>query len=591
VLVSELPFDPWVGDFEFIANPGQPYDVVCVAARQLRTGRTVELWRDEMGDRPPYDIGPNSIFIAFAANAELGAHAALNWPFPVHVLDLHTEFAALTNGRMLAGNNTGRSLIAALQAYGIATIGTVVKDSMRQRIMEGWPFSETEKPAIQEYCRSDIDALELLLPNILQASGFDLSRALLRGEFVKASSAMQARGVPIDTDIWDQLSDPAVWNALRTAAIPAVDAAFGVYEHGSFRLHLFEAYLERAGISWPRLESGEVDLRRDTFREMARAHPQVAPLYELRHHVSDLRRLKLAVGADRRNRTVLGPFSSKTSRSQPRAGEYIFGPSCWLRSLIKPGPGMAVAYIDLSSAEFGIAAALSGDERMLGIYRSGDAYLGCAKLFGVAPPDATKATHSAVRDAFKVVLLATQYGIGYIALATRLGINPIAAAELLALHRWHFPRYWAWSDGWVERACTTGKMQSAFGWTMHLEQPLSERTLRNWPIQTSGADILRLACILAERRGIRVLCPVHDAVLIEAPIGEIETESARMQNCLRSASRLVLDPDGNLGGFALRTDSKIVRYPDRYSDPRGDRMWNVVIGLLREIRLGERKIA
>jgi len=100
-----------------------------------------------------------------------------------------------------------------------------------------------------------------------------------------------------------------------------------------------------------------------------------------------------------------------------------------------------------------------------------------------------------------------------------------------------------------------------------------------------------LACILAERRGIRVLCPVHDAMLIEAPIDEIETESARTQDCMRRASRLVLDPDGKLGGFALRTDSKTVRYPDRYSDPRGDRMWNVVIGLLREMRLEQRKIA
>ena len=51
--------------------------------------------------------------------------------------------------------------------------------------------------------------------------------------------------------------------------------------------------------------------------------------------------------------------------------------------------------------EFGIAAALSGDPLMMEAYRSGDPYLAFAKQAGAAPPDATKATHKAVRDQFK----------------------------------------------------------------------------------------------------------------------------------------------------------------------------------------------
>src|SRR5262249_34365810 len=43
---------------------------------------------------------------------------------------------------------------------------------------------------------------------------------------------------------------------------------------------------------------------------------------------------------------------------------------------------------------------------------------------------------------------------------------------------------------------------------------------------------------------------------------------------MREASELVL-PD-----FPLRTDAKLVRYPDRYSDPRGTKMWGTVLGLL-----------
>jgi DNA polymerase I len=45
------------------------------------------------------------------------------------------------------------------------------------------------------------------------------------------------------------------------------------------------------------------------------------------------------------------------------------------RGLIKPEPGRAVAYVDWSQEEFGIAASLSGDAAMIDAYQSGDPYL------------------------------------------------------------------------------------------------------------------------------------------------------------------------------------------------------------------------
>src|SRR5260370_35534685 len=108
-----------------------------------------------------------------------------------------------------------------------------------------------------------------------------------------------------------------------------------------------------------------------------------------------MRKIKLAVGADGRNRTVLWPFKAKNSRTQPKAAEWIFAPAVWLRSLIEPGPGMSVAYIDYSSMEFLLAASLSDghtgpDNPMLDLYRSGDPYLNFAKRVGAVPRSATK---------------------------------------------------------------------------------------------------------------------------------------------------------------------------------------------------------
>src|SRR5947209_8445319 len=99
---------------------------------------------------------------------------------------------------------------------------------------------------------------------------------------------------------------------------------------------------------------------------------------------------------------MLSPFSSRTGRNQPSNTRFIFGPSVWFRGLIKPTPGTGLAYIDWSGQEYGIAAALAGDERMMADYQSDDPYLTFAKRLGLAPADATKKTHPAEREAFKV---------------------------------------------------------------------------------------------------------------------------------------------------------------------------------------------
>ena len=97
---------------------------------------------------------------------------------------------------------------------------------------------------------------------------------------------------------------------------------------------------------------------------------------------------------------------------------------------------------------------------------------------------------------------------------------------------------------------------------------------RNFPLQANGAEMLRLACCSLTEAGVRVCAPVHDALLIEAPADDIEQAVAVCQQAMQQASELVLR------GFPLRTEAKVVRHPDRYMDPRGHTMWDMVFGLL-----------
>jgi DNA polymerase-1 len=311
-------------DFEFVAKPGERPDVVCLA---LSSGQTYCLWRDQLGDAPPYRIDDRTLFVSFVANTELGCHLNLDWSLPVNVLDLNPEFRRITNGRTVP---EGKGLLGALAYYGLDSIGSKRKDAMRDRIKAGWPFTVEEREEILRYGASDVDALVRLLPKMLPDTNLDL--ALHRSESVAVLAIMEHRGVPIDREIFSQLTDKQAWRYVRDAMVPVIDAAYGVYVRGPdddwhFSMEKFEAYLDREGIvGWPRTEKGKLSTSTKVFENMCKGHPQLENLRQLRHARNKMRKIKLAVGADFRNRTVLWPFKAKSSRPALRG-------SCSIRPL------------------------------------------------------------------------------------------------------------------------------------------------------------------------------------------------------------------------------------------------------------------
>ena len=568
VVVADFEFEfGGHSSFEEAGRSGERPRPVCMVAKELRSGQVWPVWCDEFESTPPFPIGPDALFVAFYASAELGCFRAMGWPKPANILDLFAEFRDRTNG---LATPAGSSLTGALTYFGLDAIAAHEKDRLRLLILGGGPWSESERREIIDYCASDITALELLLPAMLPR--IDLPRALLRGRYMAAAAAMEYTGVPIDVPTLTLLREQ--WDHIQGALISAIDVGYGVFDGHRFRADRWAQFLIAHGIPWPRLDSGRLDLGDDTFRQMARAYPAVSPMRELRSALSEMRLSDLAVGHDGRNRTILSAFRARTGRNQPSNSKFIFGSSVWLRGLIKPTPGTAVAYIDWSQQEFGIAAALSGDEAMLAAYQSGDPYLALAKQAGAVPPDATKKTHGPTRELFKQCVLAVQYGMEANSLALRIGQPPVVASDLLRAHRETYRKLWRWSDAVVDYAMLTGSLHTVFGWHVHVDEKPNPRSLRNFPMQGNGSELLRLACCLATERGIEVCAPVHDAVLICAPLDQLEDKVAGMRAAMAEASRIVL------GGFELRTDTMIICHPDRFNDPRGAVMWDRVLSLI-----------
>ena len=169
-----------------------------------------------------------------------------------------------------------------------------------------------------------------------------------------------------------------------------MDCQFCVYREGRLDEGALAAWLDDRNIPWPTQTDGCFDLGDDAFRDMARAYPAVRPIKELRATGLAFAPSAITVGRDRRNRTPLRPFASRTGRNQPSSKASVIGSATWIRHLILPASGTGLALIDWEQQEFAIAAALSRDGKMRVAYASGDPYLSFAKQAGAAPAHAPR---------------------------------------------------------------------------------------------------------------------------------------------------------------------------------------------------------
>ena len=180
-------------EFEFGGNEGNLPRPVCMVAKELRSGKEWRVWRGEFTAVPPFPIDANSLFVAYYAQAELGCFRALDWPMPARILDLGVEFRHRVNGW------TGdRSLILALNYFGLDGIGTHYKKRYGQT-------DPDRRPLVYRGTRRDLGILRRRRVRAgaiaaRMASQIDLPRALFRGRYMAAVSAMERNGVPIDFD-------------------------------------------------------------------------------------------------------------------------------------------------------------------------------------------------------------------------------------------------------------------------------------------------------------------------------------------------------------------------------------------------------
>jgi hypothetical protein len=589
-----------VCDFEYEAAPGNLPNVLCMVAyvldENLQHVRTIRTWRGDFGPAPPFDIGDNSLFVAYSAWAELTCFKVLGWQFPKHVFDLHTAYLAASNILLPHDSDELRKkprkrLSDACRAYGIEGWERIDKGSIAQDIGEG-RWQEHGREAVFDYCEEDVCNSALLLRAQLRPhvdSGghalpaADVERVLWWSNYsAKAVALIQAHGMPIDMALWNlvQENKAAVIGELLQQFDPSHGDEDPIYTpEGEWSYARFEQWLVRAGVTaWPRLESGMLNIKGDAFRLMYHV-PGIEGLHALRDSIGFIVKARLPIGRDGRNRPSLFPFGTATGRNAH--AKSLYNVHAGMRSFMVFPPDTIGAYLDWRTQEIGVAAAQSGDSALMAAYGSGDVYHALAVLCGLTDdrdPIHWKKHNPEVRQRMKQLQLGINYGMGVASLARGLDRHPLIASGIIERHRRTYPRFWRWRDNMVQTAMLERRIESVFGWPLHISTSPNRRTLFNFPMQSGGADMLRLAAWRLCEAGIVPAMLIHDGILIEATSRE-QIEHAK--EIMRAAGRDTCD------GLEIGVDvDQLLEGGTRYRDKRpvAVKMWDTVMHTLRAVK-------
>src|SRR5262249_34789590 len=148
---------------------------------------------------------------------------------------------------------------------------------------------------------------------------------------------------------------------------------------------------------------------------------------------------------------------------------------------------------------------------------------------------------------------------------------------IIERHKRRYPRFWQWRADMVQTAMLERRIESVFGWPLHITTSPNQRTLYNFPMQSDGAEMLRLATMRLCDAGIVPVMLIHDGILFE----ESDPEKIVLaKEIMIGAGRDVCD--GLTIGAAV--DQRLENGA-RYCDKRAiaKEMWGTIMGVLRSI--------
>lgn len=219
-----------------------------------------------------------------------------------------------------------------------------------------------------------------------------------------------------------------------------------------------------------------------------------------------------------------------------------------IRGAFVSGEGKKIISADYSQIELRLIAEISGEQNMIAAFQNNeDIHVStAAKLFDIPLEEVTKVQ----RGQAKTVNFGIIYGQGAFALAEQTGLSRTEAKKMIDSYYESYPRLKEYMAEQVKKAQQLGYVETILGRRRHLKDINSsnfvvkahaERNAVNAPIQGSAADIIKLAMIKIDEEleiqnlKTKMLLQVHDELLFEAPIDEVDVAMSLIKREMEAA--------------------------------------------------------
>lgn len=219
-----------------------------------------------------------------------------------------------------------------------------------------------------------------------------------------------------------------------------------------------------------------------------------------------------------------------------------------IRGAFVAGEGKKIISADYSQIELRLIAEISNEENMILAFQNGeDIHASTAsKLFNIPLEEVSKTQRSQA----KTVNFGILYGQGAFALAEQTGLSRTEAKQMIEAYYETYPQLKKFMADQVKKAQELGYVETVLHRKRHLKDINSanfvvrahaERNAVNAPIQGSAADVIKLAMIKIDEKlqeqdlKTKMLLQVHDELLFEAPIEEVETAKTLIKSEMESA--------------------------------------------------------
>lgn len=247
--------------------------------------------------------------------------------------------------------------------------------------------------------------------------------------------------------------------------------------------------------------------------------------------------------------TATGRISSTEPNLQNIPTRFELGKQ--LRKVFKPADGCLYIDADYSQVELRVLAHISNDEHMVQAFNNGEDIhrQAASKVFNTPIDEVTKEQRSNA----KAVNFGIVYGISDFGLGEQLHISRKKAKQYIEQYLEQYSGIKQFMDNVVEQAKENGYVETLFKRRRYIPELKSSnymvrqfgsRAAMNTPIQGTAADIMKIAMInvLKELKSrnmkSKIVLQVHDEMMIEATLDEVEDVKEILQQCMEGACKL-----------------------------------------------------